>query len=175
MPDRTITRIIIHCSATPDGVALARAGQTAAQVIDAWHGARKFNRLVTWRSSHRPQLQHIGYHYVIDTDGTVEPGRDPNEIGAHVAGHNVYSLGICMVGTSHYPVLAWQSLQTLVQILQREHRYPLIQGHRDLSSDLDGDGTVEPHEWLKTCPGFSVSDWINGGLMPLPAHVCPKE
>jgi N-acetylmuramoyl-L-alanine amidase len=29
-------------------------------------------------------------------------------------------------------------------------------GHRDLSLDLDGDGTVEPEEWTKACPCFDV-------------------
>jgi hypothetical protein len=30
-------------------------------------------------------------------------------------------------------------------------------GHRDWSPDLDHDGKVEPHEWLKMCPCFDVA------------------
>jgi hypothetical protein len=29
-------------------------------------------------------------------------------------------------------------------------------GHRDLSPDLDGNGHIEPDEWMKQCPGFDV-------------------
>jgi len=46
-----------------------------------------------------------------------------------------------------------------------------ICGHRDLSPDADGDGTVEPREWTKTCPGFDVSTWFGAGMTPDPAHV----
>lgn len=33
-------------------------------------------------------------------------------------------------------------------------------GHRDLSPDLDGDGEIEPEEWIKACPCFEASkEW----------------
>jgi N-acetyl-anhydromuramyl-L-alanine amidase AmpD len=47
-----------------------------------------------------------------------------------------------------------------------ERAYPMAQilGHRDLSPDIDGDGVVEEHEWLKDCPCFDVYTWrFNGG------------
>jgi N-acetylmuramoyl-L-alanine amidase len=31
-----------------------------------------------------------------------------------------------------------------------------VVGHRDLSPDLDHDGVVEPHEWVKQCPCFDA-------------------
>ena len=31
-----------------------------------------------------------------------------------------------------------------------------ICGHRDLSPDLDGDGEIEPNEWIKMCPCFNA-------------------
>ena len=49
--------------------------------------------------------------------------------------------------------------------------YPIreIVGHRDLSPDLDGDGVVEPEEWVKQCPCFDVAsereEWL--GKRPL--------
>ncbi len=47
-------------------------------------------------------------------------------------------------------------------------KYPGVPvvGHRDLSPDLNGDGTVEPSEWTKTCPGFTVADWLAAGMKP---------
>lgn len=37
-----------------------------------------------------------------------------------------------------------------------------VVGHRDLSPDLDGDGTVEPEEWTKACPCFDVKKGCSG-------------
>jgi N-acetylmuramoyl-L-alanine amidase len=31
-------------------------------------------------------------------------------------------------------------------------------GHRDLSPDLNGDGEIEPEEWIKACPCFEVKE-----------------
>ena len=54
---RTITLIIIHCSAV-------RPDQTSsAAQIDTWHRERGFKF-------------GIGYHYVIRRDGAIEKGRD---------------------------------------------------------------------------------------------------
>lgn len=75
---RKIDYIIIHCSATKEGI------DWKAKDIDQWHKQRGFNK--------------IGYHYVIDLDGTVEMGRDENEVGAHCVGYNKTSIGICYVG-----------------------------------------------------------------------------
>ena len=35
-----------------------------------------------------------------------------------------------------------------------------ICGHRDLSPDLNGNGEIEPEEWVKACPCFDVTkEW----------------
>ena len=75
---RKINEIIIHCSATKEGMHF-----TAAD-IDRWHKERGF--------------KCIGYHYVIDLDGKIETGRNIEEIGAHCTGHNSNSIGICYIG-----------------------------------------------------------------------------
>ena len=36
-----------------------------------------------------------------------------------------------------------------------------ICGHRDLSPDLNGDGTISPNEWIKDCPCFDVWSWLD--------------
>lgn len=189
---RTINLIVIHCSATRNGKWLG------VEDIDAMHGARRppFNRDPKLIGYNQPRLKHIGYHYVVYTSGAVTIGRGLDEPGEHVAGHNFRSIGICMPGTDAYASEQWSSLRDLVcasiaTIAKRRQldyapRYrptPIeaidiarrmgvtICGHRDLSPDLDGDGTVEPHEWLKTCPGFDVGTWLARGMTPLPVHV----
>ena len=169
---RPINLIVIHCSATPNDDTLFRgkAGdadfQTPLTAIDAWHRQRGFRRDPAARAIFNPDLGAIGYHYVIYRAGVVVTGRGEAEIGAHAQGHNARSLGICLVGIDAYTPSQWESLRTLVNGLLA--RYPLarVVGHRDLSPDIDGDGTVERHEWLKTCPGFDVGAWFASGMRP---------
>ena len=73
-----IKYLIVHCSATVDGV------DFRAKDIGKWHKQQGWSG--------------IGYHYVIDMDGTVEKGRDESKVGAHCYGHNSESLGICYIG-----------------------------------------------------------------------------
>ena len=75
---RAIEELVVHCSATPAGKPFRAAD------IDRWHREQGWNG--------------IGYHYVITLDGSIEPGRDLEEAGAHVAGHNRNSIGICYIG-----------------------------------------------------------------------------
>lgn len=164
-----ITKIVIHCSATKNGKSLRTATQTAAQRIDEWHKQRGFKRSPVLAKQFNPHLQHLGYHYVIDTDGTVETGRMVGEIGAHVKGHNQHSLGICLVGGitttgknhGEYTEEQWLALHKLLQKLESEHSSARICGHRDLSPDVNGDGTITPSEWIKDCPCFDVWSWLD--------------
>ena len=73
-----VQELILHCAATPEGK------NFTAKDIDRMHKQRGFKK--------------IGYHYVIDLDGTIEKGREENEVGAHATGHNSKSLGICYIG-----------------------------------------------------------------------------
>lgn len=75
---RTINEIIIHCSASKENVHFDKND------IDRWHKQRGF--------------KCIGYHYVILLDGTVQIGRNEEEIGAHCTNHNAHSIGICYIG-----------------------------------------------------------------------------
>lgn len=149
---RTITGIVVHCSASANGDA-----RVTRDVIDGWH------REKGWRK--------IGYHYVIETDGFVKAGRDLEEVGAHVEGSNARTVGICMVGTDRFSAEQWNSAAALVRELREKYRDATVMGHRDYSPDRDGDGVVEPWEFLKICPGFSVSDWIERGMGPMQEHL----
>jgi N-acetylmuramoyl-L-alanine amidase len=169
---RDVSLIVIHCSASPNGKTLwegdARKGtlRTPGQVIDRWHQARGFRRSDEWRQLVNPRLEAIGYHWVVDLDGAIESGRHLDEVGAHCVGHNRKSVGICMVGTDRFSLYQWDALKTIVQSMRLKYPGATVCGHRDLSPDADGDGLVEPWEWLKTCPGFDVAAWLLRGFEP---------
>ena len=128
---RTITLVIIHCSAV-------RPYQTStAAQIDSWHRARGWNG--------------IGYHYVIYRDGSIRCGRNIDSIGAHCQGHNTGSIGICYIGgvsaDGHTPKdtrtpQQRQSLRRLVDTLQHLYLGATVHGHNDYAA--------------KACPSFRV-------------------
>lgn len=129
---RSITLIIVHCSANRAGSALRLAD------IDRHH------RSLGWKG--------CGYHYVIPTDGTLEEGRPEAEAGAHCRHHNRHSIGICYIGglsADGTPADTRTEAQraTLHRLLASLHRrFPraLIVGHRDLDP-------------LKACPCFDAA------------------
>lgn len=170
---RAVTALVVHCSATPSGQALRGC---APVVIDAWHRARGFRRGVLACRAFNPDLPAIGYHFVLDLDGRVWTGRHVDEVGAHAAGNNAQSIGICLVGgaerEARYTQDQWDSLATLVRrLLPLARPGAAVVGHRDLSPDANGNRVVEPSEWLKTCPGFEVAHWLGRHMRPLPMHL----
>lgn len=179
---RAINTIVLHCSATPSGQWLGGKSplqpgyRTAPSIIDGWHADRKFARLSTNRSAFNYRLTAIGYHWVIDLDGNIWTGRHPDELGAHIAGHNQFSLGICLVGgaelNARYTAEQWASVAELVTGLRTllGTRVAIV-GHRDLSPDKNGDGRITSIDWLKTCPGFDVKAWLDAGMQPRPEQL----
>ena len=73
---RTISCIIVHCSASKHGTTVAD--------IRRWHKEKGWS--------------DIGYHYVILTNGDIKTGRPIDKVGAHCKGHNHDSIGICLIG-----------------------------------------------------------------------------
>lgn len=164
---RDVRLIVIHCSASANGQRITPAD------IDRWHAARGFMRDRGLIGFNAPKLLHIGYHYVIEALGPVTSARGEQEIGAHVADFNRYSIGICMVGTDAFSADQWQSLKGLVSNLKVRYPNAKVVGHRDLSPDQNKNGVVEKFEWLKTCPGFDVAAWLAAGMKPHPEQVLP--
>ena len=119
---RTITLIVIHCSAVkPDQTS------SAAQ-IDTWHRQRGF-RL------------GIGYHYVVRRNGEIEQGRPEWLVGAHCMNHNKYSIGVCYEGgldargqpADTRTTEQKAALRTLLADLHRRYPRAVIVGHHDLN------------------------------------------
>ena len=130
---RQITKIIVHCSATPEGKDFTVAD------ITRWHKQRKF---VT-----------IGYHYVIYRNGEVHNGRPEAQIGAHCTGHNVNSIGVCYIGGVAKDGKTPKDTRTPAQKLALERllkhlkeRFPkaAIHGHCDFAA--------------KACPSFDATE-----------------
>ncbi len=123
---RPINLIVIHCSATPAGMRLAKGMRSPAEVIDDWHRARGFARSQPIAKTFNPGLTSIGYHYVIDVDGKIYTGRSELEVGAHAAGFNAESVGVCLVGgasSGQYTAHQWQALRELVLYNTRDSAY----------------------------------------------------
>lgn len=131
---RKIDKIIIHCSATPEGRAVT------VKEIDAWHREKGYNG--------------IGYHYIIGLNGQVWKGRDINLIGAHTQGQNSNSIGICYVGGCDKNMRAKDTrtaaqkiaLVNLVKELKQKFPKATIHGHNEFAA--------------KACPSFNVKLWL---------------
>ncbi len=162
---RDINAIVIHCSATPQGQ------QVTVLDIDRWHKANGWARRPEAVARFNPTLKSIGYHFVITLGGDVQTGRGVEEIGAHVAGSNAKSIGICMVGMKRFTQAQWDTLNTLVKDLRTQYPAARICGHRDFSPDLNGDGIIQPREWMKECPTFDVAEWVLNGFAAPAAHL----
>lgn len=150
-----ITKIIIHCAATPNG------RHFSAQQIDAWHAERGFQRQVDDIGGHEPALRHIGYHFVVYTNGAIANGRHPLEVGAHTQGHNSESIGVCLIGTNAFTRQQWRALKANIEALLKQYPGATVHGHREFSA--------------KECPGFDARDWLAGGMEPLDGHLCHAD
>lgn len=124
-----ITRVMVHCSDSPQG-----RGDDAA-TIHAWHKERGFDG--------------VGYHAVITEDGTVQAGRPEYWQGAHVKGHNRESLGVCLIGRDSFTDEQLDALfDYLVDVCNR-HPRAVVYGHRDLDDGKDCPG-FDVTEWLES-------------------------
>ena len=141
---RAMDTIVIHCSATKEGK------DYTIEDIKKWHLQRGF--------------KDVGYHFVIKLDGTIEVGRSLDKIGAHVTNHNTGSIGICYIGGLSSNNKAKdtrtdeqkESLTNLINVLKTFIHIKEIKGHRDFSKDLNGNGVIDPNEYMKDCPCFDV-------------------
>lgn len=140
---RHLDEIIIHCAATPKGW---RSGETTDQ---------KVAEIRRWHVEER-KWSDIGYHYIVDTDGTVAKGRPIEKAGAHTKGRNANSIGVCLIGGhggsandvfgDNFTQAQDNALRTLIAGLKREHpSIEKISGHNQWSA--------------KACPCFSAPAW----------------
>lgn len=147
--------IVVHCSATKP------QQDIGVDTIREWHLAKGWS--------------DVGYSAVIKRNGLVQMGRHPDDVGAHVAGYNTRSVGVCLIGGLYvngaeadddfaglYTQEQGHALLETLEFYRMLYPSAKILGHRDLSPDKDMDGKIEKHEWLKSCPGFDVLSWCRG-------------
>lgn len=129
---RTIEKIIIHCAATKEG------HDIKTETIKSWHVKGR-----GWSD--------IGYHFVIELDGSVKAGRPLHRIGAHTKGHNATSIGVCYVGgididkrpKDTRTEAQRTAMDKLIDELLLDHPGATIHGHNEFAA--------------KACPSFDVS------------------
>ena len=128
---RAINKIILHCSATPEG------RHTTVEDIRNWHKAQGWS--------------DIGYHYVVYLDGSVHPGRPTEVSGAHTKSLNKNSIGVVYVGgidainfkakDTRTPEQK-EALDCLLNELMGTYSGATLHGHNEFAS--------------KACPSFDV-------------------
>ena len=142
---RSITVIVVHCTATRVDVDFTQKNLLRC------HRARG--------------MTCVGYHFYIRKDGYIWSTRPLKMVGAHALGYNQNSIGIAYEGgldeQGHPADTRTQqqkfSLRALIRTLKKDFSITRVCGHRDLSPDKNGNGVVEPSEWLKQCPCFDVA------------------
>ena len=137
---RKVNLIVIHCTAGPQA-------QTTKSIKDYWRSVLK------WRS--------VGYHFIINADGSYEQLAPLESVVNGVAGHNSNSVHICYKGGwNGKDTRTVEQRETMLKLVREMRQlYPLakIVGHRDLSPDKNGDGKITPNEWVKLCPCFPAN------------------
>lgn len=142
MTKRTKTEfIVVHCADTYADMDIG------AKEIRKWHIEER-----GWSD--------IGYAHVIRRNGKIENGRSVYDVGAHVAGYNSISVGICMVGgksratgkgEQNFTPEQYTALKNLLETYKDLFPNAEVVGHRDLNAG-------------KECPSFDVKHWYAGVL-----------
>jgi len=141
---RHLSEVIVHCSATRPNWMDGHSTEAKVDEIRRWHISGN-----GWSD--------IGYHYVIDRDGTVAKGRPLARTGAHTRGRNRDTVGICLIGghgsastdsfSDNFTSEQDEALRNLLTSLMQTY---------DTISKVSGHNQYAP----KACPGFSVPEWL---------------
>jgi len=126
-PRRRVGRVFLHCSASD--VESLTGSRLLAEVRD-WHRARGFSE--------------VGYHFLVDKQGSVMAGRDLEKTPAAQKGHNAGTIAIMVHGLT-------------------EFRWPALNACRDLCRSINEacEGRITYHGHCevsaKICPVFDYT------------------
>ncbi len=154
---RSINEVIVHCSATRPDWMIDYSLQRKIDEIRRWHVSGN-----GWSD--------IGYHDLIDRDGTVLPGRPIGRAGAHTKGRNQNSIGVCLIGghgsaetdapEEHFTEPQLRALANYLDTRKAQFPITRISGHNQYAA--------------KACPGFNVPAWYAAVLNSEPP-AAPSE
>lgn len=140
---KTVDTIFIHCSATRPEWMEDQSFDDRVAELTRWHKAKGW--------------QTVGYHWIIDRDGSVAKGREETTQGAHVEGHNKGTIGICLLGghgssendqfSKHFTPEQDAALRELIESIKERTPIKAIRGHNEVAA--------------KACPGFNVGRWFD--------------
>lgn len=148
-----VQHICLHTSDTPSTWMPSAPAKEKVAEIRRWH------------TTPRPKgngWNDIGYHWVIDRNGTIQEGRKETTIGAGVMGFNAGVIHICLIGgkggkahdrlPQHYTLAQESSLLELIAAIQKRTPIKTITGHNQHAA--------------RECPCFNVPKWVEsrGGL-----------
>lgn len=136
----------------------AEASKCSAEDIHKWHLGNGWSG--------------FGYHFLIRKDGSIYRGRPENTVGAHCAGKNSTSIGICAEGaymTESMPEVQKKAIIELVAYLKEKYNVVNVYGHREVgASNCPGDNypleeikksVVDSKEKVDYCKEFQK--WYN--------------
>lgn len=146
-----IRNIAIHHSATTSGSAEAFARYHVNQLD--WPG--------------------IGYHYVVNKNGSIDLCHDPEIVSYHVGNSNGRAIGICMVGDFRTQTLESPQRDATLQLVRQ-----LLQDFNLTIADVWGHIEFPGYEW-KQCPSISMeqfrSSLRDGGRTATPTIPVPSQ
>lgn len=140
---RKIEYIAVHCT----------AGKQSATVADV---LRAF-RAKGWK--------YPGYHWLVTADGRATQLLDEAYLSNGVQGWNQVLVNLAYtggIGADGKPAdtrtdAQKVTLRRLIGELRKKYPSSAVRGHRDFSPDRNGNGTIEPWEWIKACPCFDAA------------------
>lgn len=128
---RDIKKFIVHCSDSDN------PKHDTVEVIRKWHKQLGF--------------ADCGYHFFIRKNGEIQKGRELYFVGAHCAGQNQDSVGICLSGRSNFTDKQFKSAALLIHDLRELLE---IRAEGGIWTNA-----VYPHNHFnknKTCPNFDL-------------------
>jgi N-acetyl-anhydromuramyl-L-alanine amidase AmpD len=140
---RPLKEIIVHCTATQPKWMDGQSTKDKVAEVRRWHMQDR-----GWKD--------IGYHYLIDRDGTLMDGRPLEQVGAHTMDHNTGTIGVSLFGGhgasatdkfySNFTEAQDKALRALITKLCNTYKITKVSGHNEYAA--------------KACPGFNVLNFL---------------
>lgn len=163
-------KIIVHHFGGTNEDPLADSSNLTTQDVDGWHKARwkGFTTKINAFRNNKGELYHVGYHFVIEKDGTVVQCRGILEEGAHTIGQNTRSIGVVLAGNFDVTMPTIQQRNAFVRVYKE-----IIKTFPDIEIT-----DVFPHRMYanKTCFGWKLSNsWFTYLLDRRKSVVSPED